>query len=78
MNIFNSDKDDFEIWEMKFNAHLRLNELDKVLKVEPLMMNNFYGVQSIRLNNFQQVAAMIEKEMKFGGLISALSSSPWG
>ena len=34
-NVFNSDKDDFELWEMKFNAQLRLNKLDSVLKTEP-------------------------------------------
>ena len=34
-SFFNSDKDDFELWEMKFKAHLRLNKLHKILKEEP-------------------------------------------
>ena len=34
-NIFNSDHDDFELWEVKFMAHLRLSKLDAVLKQEP-------------------------------------------
>ena len=35
MGIFNSDKDDYELWEMKFKAQLRLGKLDKILKEEP-------------------------------------------
>ena len=29
--VFNSDDDDFELWEVKFMAHLRLNKLHSVL-----------------------------------------------
>ena len=34
-NYFNSDTDDFELWEVKFCAFLRLNKLHTVLATEP-------------------------------------------